>query len=77
MEVYLYKCEHCGAAMFSHCNNGNIYYVVCCSGCKLGSFFEKVEIKAACDMFGVFQGYRFAIEEKKDVNSDKGTNQET
>jgi hypothetical protein len=69
MEVFLYKCEHCGAAMFSNTNNGSIYYVVYCAGCKLGSFFEKVEIKGMDDVFGLFKGYRFEIEEKMNVSS--------
>lgn len=79
MEVYLYKCEVCGVAMFSNRDHGRVFYNDCCGICKIWTYYEKVMMKPAFDMFLNFQGNRFYVptaeEYKKDGNSDTRANQ--
>lgn len=70
MEVYLYGCEACGVVIVSNVNKDEIYYTGC-QGCNRHEFHTKIIIKAAYDMFGVFQGNRFVVEEKKDGSKEK------
>lgn len=69
-EVCLYGCEGCGAVIVSDVDKGKIYYTGC-QGCNGHKFYTKIIIKAAYDMFGVFQGNRFVVEEKKDGSKEK------
>lgn len=68
-EIHLYMCEDCGMSIFNAIDRGRASYNNYCAGCKQGSFFKKVMIKSAYDMFGNFQGNKFVtdvIEEKKE-----------
>jgi predicted nucleic acid-binding Zn ribbon protein len=76
MQNFLYKCEVCTVAKFSVIDKGEVWCTDC-RGCQSIQFHHKVVIKPAYDMFGVFQGNGFYCkmdkEEKKDENSDTGT----
>jgi len=76
-EVYLYRCDRCGTVIALDNDRGHKFYIDDCSACKHWADFEKIVLGPAYDMFGVFQGHRFTLEEKKDGNSDTRTNKET
>lgn len=66
-EVFLYMCEECGMCMFGNSDKGNVSYNNYCAGCKQASFFKKIVLRPAYDMFANFQGTKFVtyvIEEK-------------
>ena len=42
MELFLYKCELCGVAMFATSDRGRVWYVDCCGICKTWTYYEKV-----------------------------------
>jgi len=68
MELFLYKCERCGVALFAEANHGPVWYVDCCGSCKEWSYHNKIIIKPAYDMLLNLQGFGFI----KEVNLEKG-----
>ena len=52
MVIFLYKCEICGAALFSEVDHDNTWYWDCNGRCKMGTYHNKVMLKATQGPFG-------------------------
>jgi hypothetical protein len=75
-EVFLYLCEECGTCISNIVDRGNILYNSYCSGCRQGSFFKKIKIMIKTMDDGE-ERHVFAIEEKKDDTTTKGSDTKT
>ena len=65
LEVFLYRCQICKLAVIADSDKGGIWYIESCAGCKIGQFYEKINVR----VLGVGRNshYGFVImEEKKD-----------
>ena len=65
MEIFLYGCEICNNVVYveEDCGNSHLH---ACKSCSGGVFHKKIVIALSYDMFGVFQGSRFVLQEKKE-----------
>lgn len=79
MKHFLYKCQICGAAVFSNENHGSMWHVSYCGVCKIGQFYEKIVIRENQFILPAIDDeyeFRSVVEEKKDEHSNTRTDQE-
>jgi len=70
-EVFLYRCDTCGAVKCIEGDKGRIFYEDCCGSCKGWSYYEKIVSNNKYDMFCNYVETCFVLEEKKDDSKEE------